>query len=310
MKGTIIRSTGSWYQVLTENGEVLDCRLKGKFRIQGIKSTNPIAVGDFVIISVSEKEEAVIQEILPRNNFLIRKATKLSKTLHIIASNMDHCFLVVTLAYPRTSTGFIDRFLMTAEAYNVPISLVFNKIDLYTEELKQHLDNMVNLYESLDYKCYKVSALTGEGIENLKENIKNKTVLFSGHSGVGKSALINKIDPKLQLRTGEISAYHEKGMHTTTFAEMLTVQENGFIIDTPGIKEFSMVEFKKPEISLYFREIYALIHDCKFHNCTHFHEPECAVIQAVEEGKIDIGRYSNYLSILNDEECFLADWEK
>lgn len=310
MKGIVVRSTGSWYQVRTEDGMVRDCRLKGKFRIQGIKSTNPIAVGDYVEIAVSDKEGTTIQTIFPRSNFLIRKATKLSKTLHVIASNMDRCYLVVTLAYPRTSTGFIDRFLLTAEAYNVPISLVFNKIDLCSKELKAVLKSMVQLYQSLDYPCYQVSAKTGEGIEALKNDIQGKTVLFSGHSGVGKSALINKIDPDLQLKTGEISVCHEKGMHTTTFAEMFPIVGGGNIIDTPGIKEFEMVEFKKEEISHYFREMYALIHDCKFNNCTHEHEPNCAVKQAVEEGKIDVGRYQNYLSILNDEECFLAEWEK
>lgn len=310
MKGIVVRSTGSWYQVRTENGEVLDCRLKGRFRIQGIKSTNPIAVGDRVELSCSEKEGATIQKILPRTNFLIRKATKLSKTLHVIASNMDHCYLIITLAYPRTSTGFIDRFLMTAEAYNVPISLVFNKMDIYTHHEKQNLQDLIQLYESINYKCYPVSAKTGEGIDTLKNSISNKTVLFSGHSGVGKSALINKIDPNLNLKTGEISNFHEKGMHTTTFAEMFSIDNNGFIIDTPGIKEFAMVEFKKEEISHYFREMYALIHGCKFHNCTHYHEPECAVKQAVLDGKISETRYQNYLSILNDEECFLAEWEK
>lgn len=310
MEGIVVRSTGSWYQVRTDDNEVINCRLKGKFRIQGIKSTNPIAVGDRVKIAISDKEGTTIQEIFPRTNFLIRKATKLSKTLHVIASNMDFCCLVVTLAYPRTSTGFIDRFLMTAEAYNVPVSLIFNKIDLYTKEIKLHLDAMVKLYESLNYKCFQVSALTGDGVEQLRDFIQGKTVLFSGHSGVGKSALINKIDPTLQLRTGEISAFHEKGTHTTTFAEMFPISCGGFIIDTPGIKEFAMVEFKKEEISHYFREMYALIHNCKFHNCTHEHEPNCAVKQAVEEGKINEGRYYNYLSILNDEECFLAEWER
>lgn len=312
VKGIIVRSTGSWYNVLTENGATVDCRLKGIFRTKGIRTTNPLAVGDQVEVVLSEKgDENVIVNILPRHNYMIRKATRLSKASHIIAANIDGAFLVVTLAAPRTSLGFIDRFLVTAEAYHVPVSLIFNKMDLMTEpEERARLEEIKNIYTFVGYPCFETSAATGSGVDEVKNALISKVSLFSGHSGVGKSALINAVEPQLQLKTGVISEYHQKGMHTTTFAEMLPLSAGGFIIDTPGIKEFGMVDLNKEEISHYFPEMAALIHNCAFHNCTHTHEPNCAVKKAVEEGKINENRYRNYLSILNDESFRIANWEK
>ncbi|MDR0364259.1 MAG: ribosome small subunit-dependent GTPase A [Bacteroidales bacterium] len=312
MEGVVIRSTGSWYSVLTQDENVINSRLKGIFRTKGIRTTNPIAVGDHVEIALSQKEdENVITKILPRRNYMIRRATRLSKASHIIAANLDCAFLIVTLASPRTSLGFIDRFLVTAEAYHIPSVLIFNKIDLLvTSKEINRLNEIKHIYTSIGYACYEVSALTGAGIENVKQDIINKVSLFSGHSGVGKSALINVIEPQLFLKTGAISEYHQKGMHTTTFAEMLPLSFGGFIIDTPGIKEFGMIDLKKEEVSHYFPEMAALIHQCAFHNCTHTHEPNCAVKKAVEDGTISESRYQNYLSILNDESFYIADWKR
>lgn len=312
VKGMVVRSTGSWYGVLLENGAMVDCRLKGIFRAKGIRTTNPIAVGDYVEVVLSKKEdENLIVGILPRQNYMIRRATRLSKASHIIAANIDSAFLIVTLASPRTSLGFIDRFLVTAEAYHIPSVLIFNKMDLIMDAEKlARLREIENIYSSIGYPCYETSAKTGSGIDAVKKTLINKVSLFSGHSGVGKSALINTVEPQLQLKTGAISEYHQKGMHTTTFAEMFPLSFGGFITDTPGIKEFGMVDLKKEEISHYFPEMAALIHDCAFHNCTHTHEPNCAVKKAVEAGKISESRYANYLSILNDESFRVADWER
>ena len=309
VKGIVLRSTGSWYSVLCESGERVECRLKGKLRVRDIRSTNPVAVGDYVRVEQSDRHEAVIAEILPRDNYMIRKATRLSKASHIIAANIDMAFLVVTLASPRTSLGFIDRFLVTAGAYHIPATLIFNKIDLLLPDGQQEIMRLATLYRNIGYPCYETSATQRQGIEPLQDILKGKVSLFSGHSGAGKSALINAVEPTLDLKTRAISDYHQKGMHTTTFAEMFPLSFGGYIIDTPGIKEFGMVDLEKEEVSHYFPEMLALIYDCNFHNCTHVHEPECAVKEAVAANQISGSRYRNYCSILNDESFHIADWE-
>lgn len=302
-KGKVIRSTGSWYEVLNEQGELIKCKFKGKFKIAGIKSTNPIAVGDQVQFSILNEEQiGLIQKLEDRHNYIIRKSTNLSKQTHIIASNIDYAFLVITLQHPRTSTGFIDRFLVTAEAYHIQTILVFNKVDLFSDEENQQVAALIKLYENIGYKCLKTSAKTGEGLEELKLLMKSSTSLFSGHSGVGKSALVNAIEPGLKLKTGEISEYHQKGKHTTTFAEMHPLKWGGYIIDTPGIKEFGMVDMQKETLSGYFPEMKDRLQLCKFNNCLHYNEPLCAVKEAVENGEIAQSRYINYLAILEDED--------
>lgn len=308
--GVVIRSTGSSCNVLTEDGRTIECRLKGNFRIQGIRSTNPLAVGDNVSFTLREGEEVgLINTIKPRRNYIIRKATKLSKQSHIIASNIDQAIVMVTLTSPRTSTGFIDRFLVTAEAYHIPAVLIFNKMDLIFGDEIARLDKLINLYESLGYKCYKTSALEMTGIEEVKALLKDRVSLISGHSGVGKTALINAIQPGLMRKVGEISDYHKKGKHTTTFAEMLPLNIGGYIIDTPGIKEFGLVDFDKKEIAERFPEMRNLMHQCQFNNCTHVHEPGCAVKVALSKGLIDESRYRNYINIINDEYFEETEWD-
>ena len=304
MKGVVIKSTGSWYTVLSENGALLDCRIKGLFRIKGIKTTNPIAVGDNVEFEMEKDGKAVINKIAERKNYIIRKSINLSKQSHILAANIDSAFLVVTLAFPRTSAGFIDRFLLTAEAYHIPTSIIFNKIDLFENDvvLMKDLNKFIQIYEHIGYKCYKVSATKKENIALLQELTKNKTTLIAGHSGVGKSTLVNAMDSNLDLRVGEISDAHSKGKHTTTFAEMHPLAYGGFIIDTPGIKELGLVDMEKEEISGYFPEMHALKNKCKFNNCLPLNEPKCAVIEAVENGEIAASRYNSYIGIMNGEE--------
>ncbi|GAB1405845.1 ribosome small subunit-dependent GTPase A [Lentimicrobium sp.] len=309
-KGTVMRSTGSWVTVMGENGETTECKLKGNFRIQGIRSTNPVAVGDKVHYTVDgQSNTGMITHIEPRHNFIIRKATRLSSRSHIIASNIDQAVVMVTLAQPRTSTGFIDRFLVTAEAYHIPAAIIFNKCDLYDSDQMEHLGWMIDLYQSLGYVCIKTSAITGLGVQDAVRLFRDKVSLLSGHSGVGKSALINTIDPGLMRKTGEISAYHNKGRHTTTYAEMLPLKTGGYIIDTPGIKEFGLVHFDKEEVAERFPEMRNLMHDCQFSNCTHVHEPGCAVKAALDKGEIDTGRYNNYLSIINDDYFEETEWD-
>jgi len=309
-KGVVIRSTGSSCNVLTDKGEVIDCRLKGNFRIKGIRSTNPLAVGDRVSFTYDQDHNVgLIRTIDDRHNYIIRKATRLSKQSHIIAANIDQAIVMVTLASPRTSTGFIDRFLVTAEAYHIPAMLVFNKIDLIFGESAMKLNQLTQLYEGLGYPCFRTSALKETGIEEVKALLKDKVTLISGHSGVGKTALINAIEPGLLRRVGEISDYHQKGKHTTTFAEMLPLSFGGFIIDTPGIKEFGLVNFDKQEIAERFPEMRQLMHECQFSNCTHVHEPGCSVKTALSKGLISKSRYNNYLSILNDEYFDEAEWD-
>ncbi|RLD43198.1 MAG: ribosome small subunit-dependent GTPase A [Bacteroidetes bacterium] len=298
-KGRIIRSTGSWYTVLSDSGKHFECKLKGRFRTKGIRTTNPVAVGDVVDFQIEPNSTTgVIDNIHKRNNYIIRKATKLSKSTHIIAANIDQAVLVVSLIKPRTSTGFIDRFLATAEAYHIPSIIVFNKNDLYEGELRQQLTYFKNTYEQAGYQCLLTSVPEKYNLDLLKSILKDKESLLAGHSGVGKSALINAIDKSLNLKTGRISAYHNKGTHTTTFAEMHPLSFGGFIVDTPGIKEFGLVEFEKAELGQRYPEIRERMHNCRFNNCLHLDEPGCAVIEAVEKGEIAAFRYSNYLNML------------
>lgn len=309
-KGVVIRSTGSACNVMSATGDIVECRLKGNFRIKGIRSTNPLAVGDKVTFTYNQSDRVgLINTIEDRHNYIIRKATRLSKQSHIIAANIDLAIVMVTLASPRTSTGFIDRFLVTAEAYHIPAALVFNKIDIIFGEQTVTLNHLTDLYESLGYKCYRTSALNKSGIEEIRSVLKGKVTLISGHSGVGKTALINAVEPGLLRKVGVISDYHQKGKHTTTFAEMLPLSEGGFIIDTPGIKEFGLVNFDKQEIAERFPEMRKLMHQCQFNNCTHVHEPGCAVKAALAKGLINNTRYSNYISIINDEYFDETEWD-
>ena len=298
MEGLVTKSTGSWYQVQTPGGQRVDCRIKGIFRTKGITTTNPIAVGDKVDFDMEpELGTGVITKLLPRKNYIIRKSINLSKQAQIIAANLDQAFLVVTLASPRTSLGFIDRFLVTAEAYDIPASLVFNKLDLFSDEGLEILADYKAMYEKIGYPCYDVSALEGTGIEQVAGLLKDKVTLFSGHSGVGKSSLINALLPDLKLRTTEISEWHDKGMHTTTFAEMFELPQGGYIVDTPGIRELGVIDIEKNELSHFFPEMRARLNQCRFNSCRHINEPGCAVIKAVEDGEIELSRYESYLSI-------------
>lgn len=300
-RGLVIKNTGSWYIVKTDEGNVVECKIKGNFRLKGIRSTNPVAVGDRVQISDSDGT-AFITEIEDRKNYIIRRASNLSKQSHILAANLDQCFLVVTVNYPQTTTIFIDRFLASAEAYRIPVSILFNKTDRYDADELHYLDSLIGLYEYIGYSCHKVSALTGEGIDEVKKMLEGKVTLFSGHSGVGKSTLINRILPEQHQKTGEISTAHNKGMHTTTFSEMFPVAGGGYLIDTPGIKGFGTFDMEDEEVGHYFKEIFRFSADCKYGNCTHRHEPGCAVRKAVEEHLISQSRYASYLNILEDRE--------
>ncbi|MBN1339001.1 MAG: ribosome small subunit-dependent GTPase A [Bacteroidales bacterium] len=305
-EGRVIKSTGTWYNVLGDDAALYRCKLKGVFRMKGISSTSPVFVGDKVVFHPeADRMTGTIVQILPRNNYIIRKATRLSKVSHVMASNMDKAFVIVSLTKPRTSTGFIDRFLVTAEAYHIPANIVFNKIDLYDGHHMQMLKDLMDIYSEAGYPCFYVSALTGQNLEILKAAMKGNVNLFAGHSGVGKSALINLIQPGLNLKTEEISEYHGKGLHTTTFIEMHPLAFGGYIIDTPGVKEFGLIDFNRNEVAERFPEFRKYLHLCRFHNCTHVHEPGCAVKQAIENGQVSLLRYENYLSILNDDY-----WEK
>lgn len=305
-KGIVVRSTGSFYTVEGQNGKHIECKLKGKFKTHGIKNTNPIAVGDYVSFE-TKNEVGVITVIEPRNNYIIRKSTKLSKQHHIIASNIDQAILIISLIEPRTTTGFIDRFLITAEAYSISAILVFNKLDIYSEEQIIELEKLTDIYSAIGYETLHVSAKTGLNLETLKSILKGKKSLFSGHSGVGKSALVNAIDPTKNLSIGKVSQYHLKGKHTTTSASMHQLNFGAYIIDTPGIKEFGLIDFHVQELSHYFPEMKQYLGKCKFNDCTHDQEPGCSVKLAVIEGEISKERYSNYLKILHDEE--LLQWE-
>jgi len=301
MKGLVVKNTGSWYLVKTDAGRIIETKLKGNFRLKEIKSTNPIAVGDFVYIEENPEGTAFIYEIEDRKNYIVRRSSNLSKQSHVIAANVDQAFLITTVNYPITTTIFIDRFLATTEAYRIPTFLFFNKMDRYTPDEKEYVDAIIHLYETIGYVCYKISALKDEDLSFMLDLMKSKTTLFSGHSGVGKSTLINRFEPNSRLRTREISEYHNKGMHTTTFSEMIELPEGGYIIDTPGIKGFGAFDMESVEISHYFPEIFKYSASCKFNNCTHRKEPGCAVLKAVNENNISESRYKSYLNMLDDE---------
>jgi ribosome biogenesis GTPase len=312
LKGLVIKNTGSWYTVLTDSGQLLDCKVKGNFRLKGIRSTNPVAVGDRVTIS----EGNWITEIEDRRNYIIRKSINLSKQSHILAANVDQALLIVTITKPQTSTTFIDRFLASAEAYRVPVVLVFNKTDLLSDEERHYQQLMVQLYETVGYECRAVSAETGEGVEELRPLLEGKITLLSGNSGVGKSTLINRLVPHANQRTADISDAHQTGMHTTTFSEMIPlgvdgfpintngspVNTHGFLIDTPGIKGFGTFDMEREELTSYFKEIFEFSKQCRFSDCTHTHEPGCAVLKAVEDHYIAQSRYQSYLSMLDDKD--------
>jgi len=305
MRGIITKSTGSWYNVRDEKGEEIRCRIKGKIRLDDLKHTNPVAVGDVVHFEMEMgREDGIIKHIEPRKNYIIRKSSNLSKQTHIIASNLDQAILIATLVEPKTSLGFIDRFLLTTEAYHIPAIIIFNKSDLCGGGLKEILNDTLSIYKNIGYKSIICSAKSNTNIDLVSELLTNKTSLIIGHSGVGKTSLLNLIEPSLKLKTAEISNYSRKGKHTTTFAEMYQLSKGGFIIDTPGIKEFGVVDFSSEEVSHYFKEMQPLIGCCKFNNCIHLNEPECAVKSAVESGKIREERYESYLSILNNQDLF------
>lgn len=302
MQGLVIKNTGSWYTVKTNNGDFINCKIKGNFRLKGIRSTNPIAVGDNVDIVLNQEGTAFITHICERRNYIIRKSQNLSKQSHIIAANVDQALLIVTVNYPQTSTIFIDRFLATAEAYSVPVVLVFNKNDILTDEERHYQEMMVKLYSKIGYTCLIISATTGQGIKELTPLLQGKITLLSGNSGVGKSTLINRILPDANLRTSAISDAHNTGMHTTTFSEMIEMPNNGYLIDTPGIKGFGTFDIEPEELTSYFRDIFHFSKNCRFNNCTHTHEPGCAVLEAVKEHYISESRYQSYLSMLTDKD--------
>lgn len=305
MTGTVYKSTGSWYTVKTEDGSFLECRIKGKFRIQGIKSTNPIAVGDIVDYELEEtadKTTGTIHHIHDRKNYIVRKSVNLSHQMHIIASNIDQVFLLVTINNPPTTTSFIDRFLVTAEAYGIEAILIFSKIDTFDGNMLDEQLYLQHVYSQIGYKCLRISSPTGKGVDELKEIMKDSVSMFSGHSGVGKSTLINALEPSLDLKTKAISEQHQQGQHTTTFAEMFDLSFGAHIIDTPGIRGFGIVDMEKEEISDYFPEFFKLKSDCKFNNCLHKDEPQCAVKAALEKDEVAWSRYRSYIQILEGED--------
>ncbi len=305
MKGTVYKSTGSWYSVKAEDGTFYDCRIKGRFRIQGIKSTNPVAVGDRVIFELEQTGDAVtgvIKKIDERDNYIIRKSVNLSKQTHIIAANVDLCFLVITLNNPPTFTAFIDRFLVTCEAYHIEAVLLFNKVDTLSDEEFGEVKYLAEMYRDIGYTCIGISAKTGKNVDEVKELMRGKTSIFSGHSGVGKSTLVNAIEPALDLKTKAISDQHMQGQHTTTFAEMFDLEFDARIVDTPGIKGFGVVDMEKEEVGDYFPEFFELKEDCKFNNCLHLEEPHCAVKEALEDDKLYWSRYQSYRQILEGDD--------
>ena len=308
MKGLVVKNTGSWYTVLTDDGQLIESKVKGNFRLKGIRSTNPVAVGDRVLLVTNSEGTAFITDIEDRRNYIIRKSQNLSKQSHIIAANVDQAFLIVTVDFPQTSTTFIDRFLASAEAYRVPVVLVFNKTDLLNEDMSRYQQMMISLYQTIGYECRAISATTGEGVEQLRPLLEDRITLLSGNSGVGKSTLINRLVPGANLRTSEISDAHNTGQHTTTFSEMIPLRSGlgsdtkSWLIDTPGIKGFGTFDMEPEELTSYFREIFRFSKECRFSNCTHTHEPGCAVLQALEDHYIAQSRYQSYLSMLDDKE--------
>ena len=302
MQGTVVKSSGSVYGVRAMDGSLIECRVKGNFRLKGIRSTNPVAVGDHVRYDVREDGTAYIVEILERKNYIVRKASNLSKQSHILAANLDLCFLIVTISHPATATTFIDRFLAAAEAYRVPVVLVFNKIDIYDSSEREELEYLTALYSSIGYRCLHTSATDNIGIDALKEMMRGKVSLLAGNSGVGKSSLVNAIAPVIAARVGEISRTHDTGMHTTTYTEMFEFMPQSYIVDTPGVKGFGTYDMEVEEISHYFVEFFELSKDCRYGNCTHTHEPGCAVLEALEDGRLAPSRYQSYLSMLEDKD--------
>lgn len=302
MQGTVVKSSGSVYGVRAMDGSLIECRVKGNFRLKGIRSTNPVAVGDHVRYDVRDDGTAYIVEILERKNYIVRKASNLSKQSHILAANLDLCFLIVTISHPATATTFIDRFLAAAEAYRVPVVLVFNKIDIYDSTECEELEYLTALYSSIGYRCLHTSATDNVGIDALKEMMRGKVSLLAGNSGVGKSSLVNAISPEIAARVGEISKTHDTGMHTTTYTEMFEFMPQSYIVDTPGVKGFGTYDMEVEEISHYFVEFFELSKDCRYGNCTHTHEPGCAVLEALENGRLAPSRYQSYLSMLEDKD--------
>ncbi|QZE13963.1 ribosome small subunit-dependent GTPase A [Halosquirtibacter laminarini] len=308
-KGLVIKSTGSWYTVKDEDDSLYMCKIKGKFRTKGIRTTNPISVGDTVYFDViteaseSQKEPVgLINKIENRKNYIIRKSSNLSKQSQIIAANVDQAFLIVTISHPRTLTGFIDRFLVSAEAYRIPVSLVFNKLDIYNEGDYEILEDYLHIYEGAGYECLQVSAEKDFNIDMLRDKMANKINVLSGHSGVGKSTIINKLESGLNIKTAKISEVHQQGKHTTTFAEMHPMKNGGYIIDTPGVRGFGITDIEKTELSHYYPEIFEISKSCQFNNCSHLHEPKCAIKEAVENGEIAYTRYESYVAMMEDTE--------
>jgi ribosome biogenesis GTPase len=304
MQGRVFKSTGSWYNVLAEDGQLYQCRLRGKFKLEGMKVTNPIAVGDWVELEIEDKANntGLITNILPRTNYIIRKSTRKTAHGHIIATNLDQAVLIATLVFPRTSLGFIDRYLVTAESFRIPTLVVFNKTDLLEDEGIAYQEELCELYQQIGYDTISISAFKPKDIERLKRKLEDKTSLFSGHSGVGKSTILNRLHPDIRQKTAEVSTFAEKGVHTTTFAEMFRIADKTFVIDTPGIKEMGLMDIQEGELSHFFPEMRTLMGQCKFYNCSHTHEPKCAVIEAVQSGEIAESRYYDYLSMLENED--------
>jgi len=302
MLGKVLKSTGSWYQVMDEAGHRFDCRLRGKFKIKGMKVTNPLAVGDNVVFELENKSQGIITEIEPRENYIIRRSPQKTEHGHLIAANIDQAIMIATLILPRTSTGFIDRFLVTAESFRIPAKILFNKMDLLDQTLRDYQRQLVYIYEKIGYQCLQISALEKNDVLKFQKWLQGKSSLISGHSGVGKSTLINQIAPQVQQKIAEVSSFANKGVHTTTFAEMFEIGQNSFIIDTPGIKEFGLLEIEDEELSHFFPEMRELFGKCKYYNCTHTHEPGCAIEKAFEQGDIAASRYQSYLSILEGED--------
>ena len=303
-KGKVLKSTGKWYTVELDSGDIVNCRIRGKIRLEGLRTTNPVSVGDRVLLDpkVDEEGNRVILDYEPRRNYIVRKSTNLSKQMQILAANVDRAYLLVTVAAPVTHLAFIDRFLVSAESFRIPVTLLFNKMDTYNADEKEYVDALCDLYSRIGYPCEQISAENGTNVDFLQQEIKDRQVMISGHSGVGKSTLVNALDPLLKLRTGEISQYHQQGQHTTTFAEMHPLSTGGYIIDTPGIRAFGIVDLDKEVISHYFPEMRALIGQCKYHNCQHLNEPKCAVKAAVEAGEISESRYTTYYQLMTEDE--------
>lgn len=303
-KGKVLKSTGKWYQVMLEDGSVIDCRIRGRLRLDGLKTTNPIAVGDVVLLldQTDDEGKGMIEDFELRTNYIVRKSTNLSKQMHILAANVDRAYLVVTVKFPETHLVFIDRFLVAAESFRIPVTLLYNKVDLLSKKDLDEMHRQIELYDSIGYPCHAISAISGENTDFLRYEINSRQVMISGHSGTGKSTLVNALDPDLDLRVGEISSAHYQGQHTTTFAEMHPLASGGFIIDTPGIRAFGIVDLDKEVISHYFPEMRDLLGKCRFHNCQHLNEPGCAVKEAVAEGKIAESRFKSYLQMMASDD--------